>query len=296
VSLVNNTIAGNQTAYASSPDWEEGGGVSLWLDNPGVVDLHNNIFWDNQATNGADLFIENNEGASVNAYHNILDPAKVSGAFTAEGGNMALPPLFADPGAGDYHLTAGSPAIDAGSNEAPYLPGGDLDGEYRVQDGDADGAAFCDLGAYEYAGAFVACDDGIDNDGDGLVDFAEDPGCETALDPSELGSFECDDGIDNDGDGWTDHPADPGCYQAASRFEHAPCQDGEDNDGDGRIDFDGGVSAGLAPQDQRDPDPHCSHPWSREERTGGWRCGLSAELALLLPPLLWLLRKRSRTA
>jgi hypothetical protein len=48
------------------------------------------------------------------------------------------------------------------------------------------------------------CMDGIDNDGDGLIDFvAGDPGCESALDESEkdeTGSFPCDDEIDNDGD------------------------------------------------------------------------------------------------
>src|SRR5690606_36034198 len=57
------------------------------------------------------------------------------------------------------------------------------------------------------------CSDGADNDGDGLVDFPDDPGCESADDDSELDGRPpaCSDGVDNDGDGLVDHPADPGC-------------------------------------------------------------------------------------
>jgi len=57
------------------------------------------------------------------------------------------------------------------------------------------------------------CDDGIDNDGDGLTDLSGgDPGCDAAGDAGERGpALPCDDGIDNDGDGLIDHPADPGC-------------------------------------------------------------------------------------
>ena len=56
---------------------------------------------------------------------------------------------------------------------------------------------------------FAFCDDGVDNDQDGLVDFAGgDPGCTSASDDSEKSpDFECDDGIDNDGDGFIDYRA-----------------------------------------------------------------------------------------
>jgi hypothetical protein len=46
----------------------------------------------------------------------------------------------------------------------------------------------------------------------------------------------CNDGVDNDGDGWTDHPTDPGCYRLASRRENPACNDGIDNDADGLTD------------------------------------------------------------
>ncbi|UUZ97700.1 right-handed parallel beta-helix repeat-containing protein [Paenibacillus sp. P25] len=55
-------------------------------------------------------------------------------------------PLFADPAAPDLHLQPGSPAINAGQNEA-YLGAADYDGNARVQ------GATVDLGAYEAAEA-----------------------------------------------------------------------------------------------------------------------------------------------
>jgi hypothetical protein len=45
----------------------------------------------------------------------------------------------------------------------------------------------------------VSCDDGFDSDGDGLVDFPDDPGCKTPQSFAE--NPKCDDGLDNDGDG-----------------------------------------------------------------------------------------------
>lgn len=50
-----------------------------------------------------------------------------------------------------------------------------------------------------------ACNDGIDNDGDALVDMA-DPGCESVIDTDETDPAppQCSDEIDNDGDGYID--------------------------------------------------------------------------------------------
>ncbi|MFN2389105.1 MAG: choice-of-anchor P family protein [Actinomycetota bacterium] len=55
------------------------------------------------------------------------------------------------------------------------------------------------------------CEDGVDNDGDGKIDFPNDPGCESPKDDDERDLKECEDGVDNDGDGKIDFPADPGC-------------------------------------------------------------------------------------
>jgi hypothetical protein len=75
---------------------------------------------------------------------------------------------------------------------------------------------------------FTANPDQNDGDGNGRGDA-----CDHA----------CSDGIDNDGDGRVDYPADGGCESDQASTEDPPCSDGIDNDGDGAIDFDGGSGA-----------------------------------------------------
>ena len=83
------------------------------------------------------------------------------------------------------------------------------------------------------------CSDGVDNDGDGDTDWPADLECDGPDDDSEGGAPACSDGVDNDGDGLVDFPADPDCTSAADRTEVAlrACQNGVDDDGDGLIDF-----------------------------------------------------------
>jgi hypothetical protein len=69
----------------------------------------------------------------------------------------------------------------------------------------------------------AACGDGVDNDGDGLVDYPADPGCTSIHDATEhVPPPACGDGKDNDGDGLMDFPADPGCSSAADDNEFNP--------------------------------------------------------------------------
>ncbi len=159
-------------------------------------------------------------------------------------------------------------------------------------------------------GSGPTCDDGLDNDGDGFTDFAGgDPGCVDANDLSENDpTLPCDDGIDNDDDGRTDFdpetfadPAaqagsgDPGCKNPTWPTENPECDDGVDNDDNDNpplADWDGGYPGGGG---ARDPDPQCSAAWDMTESrvVGRGPCGLGAELAVLLPPLMWLSRRRS---
>jgi hypothetical protein len=87
------------------------------------------------------------------------------------------------------------------------------------------------------------CNNGIDDDGNGLTDCA-DPDC--AKDPACAGKLEtnCADKVDNDGDGLTDC-ADPdcdgqscgvGCVCKKGFATETICDDGIDNDGDGYTD------------------------------------------------------------
>ncbi|MCA9546216.1 MAG: hypothetical protein KC613_17550, partial [Myxococcales bacterium] len=102
------------------------------------------------------------------------------------------------------------------------------------------------VGAYTLTVALLpACGDGLDNDGDGLVD-RWDPGCESLEDGDEAhdpnGLPECSDGVDQDGDGRTDFPFAPGCTAAGDLSEALggplpACSNDADDDGDGLTDF-----------------------------------------------------------
>jgi hypothetical protein len=72
-----------------------------------------------------------------------------------------------------------------------------------------------------------ACNDGLDNDGDGRLDRA-DPGCALELDDDEGDEPEplpeCGNGVDDDADGVTDYPEDPQCRFAGTVTEAPSCE------------------------------------------------------------------------
>src|SRR6266851_2976315 len=76
--------------------------------------------------------------------------------FTTHPGNISSDPLFMSAANGDFHLMLGSAAIDAGDNSAPSLPTTDFDGNPRIVDGNNDGVATIDLGAYEVGNSSAA--------------------------------------------------------------------------------------------------------------------------------------------
>ena len=81
----------------------------------------------------------------------IVSYSNVQGGGYTGAGNINELPFFVDPNGGDLRLSFGSPCIDTGNNAA--VPSGittDLDGNPRVSDGDANGTATVDMGAYEY--------------------------------------------------------------------------------------------------------------------------------------------------
>ena len=132
--------------------------------------------------------------------------------------------------------TAGAPCLASGDDECENVAGGAgfmsqvqvpvISGEsYYVQVGGWNGATGDGALNIFFPGAEI-CDDGIDNDVDGLIDCL-DPDCGgTAACGTEI----CDDGIDNDGDTIVDC-LDPDCAGSAACGTEI-CDDGVDNDGD----------------------------------------------------------------
>ena len=74
--------------------------------------------------------------------------------FSGEGPNTIVldgsSGIMVDAADGDFYLTAGSPAIDAGTDLSASRFTTDFDGTARPQDGDRDGTTSWDIGAYEY--------------------------------------------------------------------------------------------------------------------------------------------------
>jgi len=136
--IVNNVISNNI-----------GGGIKT--DFFGAVTIKNNIITNN--TGGAGIYTDfgtipmvsfcnvwNNEAGN---YGGILPD------LAGTDGNISMDPLFVDIANDDFHLMPSSPAIDAGTNEG--APPQDFDGNPRPEDGDGDGFAIVDMGAFEFA-------------------------------------------------------------------------------------------------------------------------------------------------
>jgi parallel beta-helix repeat protein len=138
IAVVNNTFFSNGWTV-----W--GGGISV--DNSAAEDvvIRNNIVSQN-------LYFQIAVNPTIPAQniaidHNLIDGYRgteneIYGDDYVEGD-----PLFVYPAGANFHLQANSPAVDGGS--AVGAPADDYDGYARPQDGDQDGTAGYDIGAYE---------------------------------------------------------------------------------------------------------------------------------------------------
>ena len=162
--IVNNVIVGNSALT--------GGGVAWGPVQSGTGVLVNNTIAGNEAENGAAILVG---GAGLQVINNVLSgpstastvaclndapggtvfshndvsnatPSPYAGCADATGadGNISADPLLA----ADYRLLAGSPAIDAGA-AGPSVPTTDQAGNPRPTDGNGDGVAMVDMGAFE---------------------------------------------------------------------------------------------------------------------------------------------------
>ncbi|MBL7074142.1 T9SS type A sorting domain-containing protein [candidate division KSB1 bacterium] len=182
-SLDNVTISGNTAVYS-------GGGI--YCRNNSIPSLSNVTISENTAHIGGGIYCHDNsnptlintvlwndlsqeiyfcqygDSSSITIAYSDVQGGQDSIVTNDNGtvnwleGNIDTDPLFVDATSGDFHHQEGSPCIDAGIPDTSglNLPLWDLDGNQRIWDGDGDGSAIIDMGAYEYGSPSVV---GIDD-------------------------------------------------------------------------------------------------------------------------------------
>ncbi len=240
MTITNCTISGNQAM-------ERGGGI--YGSDPDTT-IKNCILWGNSAPSGPEILVFS--GSPMVTY------SDVQGGWEGVG-NIDADPLFVE--AGDYHLTEGSPCIDAGDpdplyddlchppsmgterNDMGVFGGPGVCGWCGDYDGDGFEAVACggedcdDADAATFPGAGEICD-GKDNNCDGYIPFVEG---DLEVDGWMICHGDCDD-------------SDPAVFPGAKEL----C-DGKDTDCDGAIAYveliDGDEDGWLYCADCDDSDP-----------------------------------------
>jgi surface protein len=158
--VTNCSFSGNSAGH-------EGGGMGNWLIS--LPTLTNCTFTGNSSGNfGGGIYNLHDSSPTVtncilwankpDQVHSssVITYSNIQGGWEGEG-NININPNFVDLNGPDgilgteddnLHLIAGSPCIDAGDNTAVTCST-DLDGNPRIADGDYDGIAVVDMGAYE---------------------------------------------------------------------------------------------------------------------------------------------------
>ena len=158
-SLVNVTITEN------SADLYGGGIYCFWYSNPSLV---NCILWNDSPEEIYFSGVYDPNSITI-SYSDIQDGeagivTNNNGTVNWLEGNINEDPLFVGTGEDPYSLLEDSPCIDAGIPDTTglNLPPWDIIGNLRIWDGDGNGTAIIDMGAYEYgAPPYVDIDDNV---------------------------------------------------------------------------------------------------------------------------------------
>ena len=144
--LVNNTIANNtakqqgSAVYASGFDDQVQFFNNLLIGQRGQSALVCDGSYSSQPPS-----VQNSDAFSLDAVG--FDGTCVG--FETENGNISADPMFVSRRS-NFTLTVDSPAIDVGTNDTSLLPRKDLALQPRIVDGNDDGNAVIDMGAYEF--------------------------------------------------------------------------------------------------------------------------------------------------
>ncbi|MBE0537577.1 MAG: right-handed parallel beta-helix repeat-containing protein, partial [Phycisphaerae bacterium] len=137
--------------FSSNTAVERGG--AIYAVN-GDLTLSNTILWGDKAATGPELHVMR----KISIDHCDVEGGEAAVSRRGDsvinwgGNNMSIDPAFVDGGAGDYRIAGDSWCVDRGTNAPPGgLADEDLDGTSRLKDGNRDGNAVVDLGAYEAA-------------------------------------------------------------------------------------------------------------------------------------------------
>jgi hypothetical protein len=147
--IIVNCVFWNNSATGLAPtsfDDGKGGGIYNWGASPVITncDFIGNSAVDGGAIRGyqyaapilTNCIIWDNSLPQISGYVGQVACSDVQGAYP--GGNIDIDPLFVNALAGDFHLSAGSPCIDAGYNLALAIPVTDYEGDPRILSGKVD--------------------------------------------------------------------------------------------------------------------------------------------------------------
>lgn len=146
VRLINNTIVGNANATDAAVI------ADGFNSNAEII---NNIILANGTQTGLSCNPIYKDGPPVVQFNDSFSPLGLSydgmcAGFGGSNGNNSADPALVSVKRGNYRLLANSPAIDAGTNSTPDIQPKDFAGKPRIVDGNGDGIAVIDMGAYEF--------------------------------------------------------------------------------------------------------------------------------------------------